>query len=51
MLERYAIINKEGFLENIIVLEEGDAMSWEIPEGYTIKKASEFVPPVEESVE
>ena len=34
MLERYAIINEAGnWLENIIVLEESDAIGWVPEEG------------------
>jgi hypothetical protein len=42
MLERYAIINEAGnWLENIIVLEESDAIGWVPEEGTIMKKASE----------
>jgi hypothetical protein len=42
MLERYAIINEVGnWLENIIVLEESDAIGWVPEEGMIMKKANE----------
>jgi len=42
MLERYAIINKEGgWLENLIVLDVNDANGWIPEEGTIIKLASE----------
>ena len=41
MLERYAIINEAGWLENIIVLEESDADGWVLEEGMILKKASD----------
>lgn len=42
MLERYAIINEAGnWLENIIVLDESDAIGWVPEEGMIMKKASE----------
>ena len=42
MLERYAIINEAGgWLENLIVLDVGDANGWIPEEGTIIKLASE----------
>jgi len=42
MIERYAIINEAGnWLENIIVLDESDAIGWVPEEGTIMKKASE----------
>jgi hypothetical protein len=42
MLERYAIINKEGgWLENLIVLDTVDAVGWVPQEGAIIKLADE----------
>ena len=42
MLERYAIINEAGnWLENIIVLEESDAIGWVPEDGTIMKKASD----------
>jgi hypothetical protein len=42
MLERYAIINEAGnWLENIIVLEESDAIGWVPEEGTIIKLAND----------
>lgn len=42
MLERYAIINEAGnWLENIIVLDESDAIGWVPEEGTIIKKTSD----------